>query len=153
MSFFLEPGSRGRIIGSRILTVQRVAVAEWGGIVRWPIWRIAVAERSMEPTLRPGDWLLAWRGLRRRRPPAGGGGKATPVRPVKVRNGQLVIARHPHLPDMLIVKRAAWREADGWWLTADNPKAGGVDSFRFGPVAPELVEGRVLVRYWPPRRR
>ncbi len=26
--------------------------------MRWPLWRIAVAERSMEPALRPGDWLL-----------------------------------------------------------------------------------------------
>ena len=32
--------------------------------MRWPIWRVAVAERSMEPALRPGDWLLVWRGLR-----------------------------------------------------------------------------------------
>jgi nickel-type superoxide dismutase maturation protease len=121
--------------------------------VRWPIWRVAVAERSMEPTLRPGDWLLAWRGLRSRRHPARDGKEVTPTRPVKVRNGQLVVARHPHLPDLLLVKRAAWREANGWWLTADNPKAGGTDSFRFGAVPSELIEGRVLIRYWPPFRR
>ena len=33
--------------------------------MRWPLWRVAVAERSMEPALLPGDWLLVWRGLRR----------------------------------------------------------------------------------------
>ena len=93
----------------------------------------------MEPALLPGDWLLVWRGL---------GAHAVSVRP-----GQLVIARHPGLPDRLLVKRVAWREAHGWWLTSDNPGAGGVDSFRFGAVPPDLIEGRVLLRYWPPRRR
>jgi hypothetical protein len=63
-----------------------------------------------------------------------------------------VIARHPNRPGMLLVKRAAWRESGGWWLISDNPGAGGVDSFRFGPVPADLIEARVLVRYWPPRR-
>ena len=26
-----------------------------------PLLRVTVAERSMEPALRPGDWLLVWR--------------------------------------------------------------------------------------------
>ena len=107
--------------------------------MRWPLWRVAVAERSMEPGLLPGDWLIVWRGLR--------------PRPVVVRPGQLAIALHPGLPGTLLVKRVAWREAGGWFLTSDNPGAGGVDSFRFGPVPPEMIEGRVLTRYWPPRRR
>ena len=33
--------------------------------MRWPLWRVAVAERSMEPALLPGDWLLVRRGLGR----------------------------------------------------------------------------------------
>ena len=53
--------------------------------MRWPLWRVAVAERSMEPVLRPGDWLLVRRRLR-----AG--------RPLRIRTGQLVIARHPGRP-------------------------------------------------------
>src|SRR5215510_7114471 len=114
-------------------------MARLGGIVHWPLWRIAVAERSMEPALLSGDWLLVWRGL---------GAHAVSVRP-----GQLVIARHPGLPDRLLVKRVAWREAHGWWLTSDNPGAGGVDSFRFGVVPPDLIEGRVVLRYWPVSRR
>ncbi len=108
--------------------------------MRCPLWRVVVAERSMEPALLPGDWLLVWRGL-------------GPRRAVTVKPGQLVIARHPDLPGMLLAKRAAWREAGGWWLNSDNPGAGGVDSFRFGAVPPSLIEGRVLLRYWPPRRR
>ena len=106
--------------------------------MRWPLIRVAVAERSMEPALRPGDWLL----VRRTR---------------RVRPGQIVLARHPGRPDLLVVKRAARRvEGDGevgggWWLDSDNPQAGAVDSRRFGPVPDSLIEGRVLARYWRPR--
>ena len=106
--------------------------------MQWPLWRIAVAERSMEPALRPGDWLLVRR-MRAGRPP-------------RIRPGQLVIARHPGRPDLLLVKRAARPEAAGWWLESDNPGAGAVDSRSFGPVPPHLIEGRVLLRYRPIRR-
>jgi nickel-type superoxide dismutase maturation protease len=101
--------------------------------VSWPpLLRVAVAERSMEPALRPGDWLL----VRRTR---------------RIRAGQIVLARHPGRPDLLIVKRAARLVDGGWWLESDNPDAGAVDSRRFGPVPADLIEGRVLVRYWPRR--
>jgi signal peptidase I len=116
--------------------------------VRWPMWRVVVAERSMEPALLPGDRLLVWRGFGAPRA-NGGGGQALTGQRVRITAGQVVIARHPQQRDLLLVKRAAWREAAGWWVTADNPAAGGVDSFRFGPVPPELIEGRVLGRYWP----
>jgi nickel-type superoxide dismutase maturation protease len=96
--------------------------------VRWPITRVKVAERSMEPALLPGDWLL----VRRTR---------------RIRAGQLVVARHPDRPELLLVKRAAGRVDGGWWLASDNPAAGGVDSARFGAVPGELIEGRVLRRY------
>ena len=102
--------------------------------MQWPLLRIAVAERSMEPVLWPGDWLL----VRRTR---------------RVRPGQIVLARHPGRPTLLLVKRAGWREAGGWWLESANPAAGAVDSARFGAVPDELIEGRVLLRYWPLRRR
>jgi nickel-type superoxide dismutase maturation protease len=105
---------------------------------RWPVMRVAVAEQSMMPALRPGDWLLAWRTHR-------------------VRPGQVVLAWHPQRPGFLLVKRVAWQvEADaggGWWLASDNPIAGAVDSSRFGPVPGEKIVAVVLVRYWPIRRR
>jgi hypothetical protein len=124
---------------------------------RWPVMRVAVAEQSMAPALRPGDWLLAWRTRR-------------------VRPGQVVLAWHPQRPGFLLVKRVAWWEkgdgvtgsmsapganiavastatAGGWWLASDNPIAGAVDSARFGPVPVELIVAVVLVRYWPVRRR
>ena len=106
---------------------------------RWPLVRVAVEERSMLPALHPGDWLLAWRTTR-------------------IRPGQVVLAWHPQRPGFLLVKRVAWREeadgerAGGWWLVSDNPAAGAVDSGRFGPVPEEKIVGRVLVRYWRPRR-
>jgi len=108
--------------------------------MRWPLYRVAVAERSMEPAARPGDWLLAWRGLRR--------GAALRIRP-----GQIVIARNPEGHPTFLVKRVAWREAAGWWLASDNAAAGAVDSARFGPVADDLIEARVIGRCWPPRPR
>lgn len=106
--------------------------------MRLPLWRVAVAERSMEPALRPGDWLLVWRSMRACQPP-------------RIRPGQIVIAMHPAQPGMLLVKRAR-REQAGWWLESDNPEAGAVDSRRFGPVPDALIVGRVLFRYWRPRR-
>ena len=109
--------------------------------MRWPLMRVAVAERSMEPALRPGDWLLVWRGLRRDRPP-------------RIRPRQLVIARHPNRADILLVKRATVRRPEGWWLESDNSAAAGVvDSRSFGPVPEGLILGFVLGRYLRARSR
>jgi hypothetical protein len=94
----------------------------------------------MEPVLRPGDWLLAWRGIR-------------PGRPPRIRAGQIVIARHPGRPDLLLVKRAVRRVQAGWWLESDNIGAAAVDSRAFGAVRAGLVEARVMLRYWPLRGR
>ena len=96
--------------------------------MRWPLLRVAVAERSMEPTFRPGDWLL----VRRTR---------------RVRPGQVVIARHPGRPALLLVKRALRREPAGWWIQSDSPYGHGIDSRSFGLVPPGLIEGVVLLRY------
>jgi len=88
----------------------------------------------MEPALRPGDRLLAWRGLSSARPP-------------RVRPGQLVIAGLPADPAFLLVKRAQELLPGGWWLVSDNPVAGTADSYAFGPVPPGLIYARVLLRY------
>ncbi|MGI5273741.1 S24 family peptidase [Nonomuraea sp. CA-218870] len=95
--------------------------------------RVRVEGDSMRPALLPGDWLL----VRRR---------------ARIRPGDVVVARLPGNQERLIVKRAAWREAGGWWLESDNQRAAGRrDSWDFGPVTD--VVGRVVLRYWPPRRR
>src|ERR1700693_1953493 len=101
--------------------------------MHWPLTRVAVAERSMEPALRPGDWLLVPRTRR---------GRA----------GQIVLGRPPRGPDLLIVKRVAHQVPDGgWWLESDNPDAGAVDSRRFGPGPAALRPGRGLLRCRRPR--
>ncbi|MGO8957072.1 MAG: S26 family signal peptidase [Streptosporangiaceae bacterium] len=88
----------------------------------------------MEPALHPGDWLLAWRGLRRERT-------------LRVRPGQLVVARHPQDPELLLVKRATILLPDGWWLASDNAAAAAVDSRRFGPVPVQMIVATVILRY------
>jgi nickel-type superoxide dismutase maturation protease len=108
--------------------------------VRWPLWRVAVVERSMEPTFWPGDWLLV------RGSPRGS-------QQLRIRTGQVVVARHPAEPDLLLVKRAVRQLADGsWWLQSDNAGVGEADSARFGAVPPALIEGRVVGRYRRARR-
>ena len=90
--------------------------------------RVLVVGPSMVPTLRHGDALL--------------------VRPgASVRPGDLVIARFPGGPDLLVVKRAIRPAGDRWWLEGDNPLVAD-DSRAYGPG---VVLARVLFRYWPIR--
>jgi nickel-type superoxide dismutase maturation protease len=96
--------------------------------MHWPLLRVKVAERSMEPALAPGDWLLVRRTTR-------------------VRPGQVVIARNPGDGGMLLVKRIGRAQGAGWWLESDNKQASAVDSRRFGPVPGADIVGRVLFRY------
>lgn len=82
---------------------------------------------SMAPTLRHGDAVLVRRGDR------------------LVRPGDVVLARFRSRPDLLVFKRVARREGDGWWLLGDNPLASD-DSRSYGPAD---VVGRVVLRWWP----
>ncbi|CUM38516.1 Probable peptidase SodX for nickel-dependent superoxide dismutase [Streptomyces venezuelae] len=81
------------------------------------------------PTLLHGDQLLVHYGGR-------------------LRPGAVAVLRHPLQQDLLIVKRLIERRDGGWWVLGDNPDAEG-DSRVFGAVPPELVLGRVRVRYRP----
>ncbi|MBG6087489.1 nickel-type superoxide dismutase maturation protease [Actinomadura viridis] len=103
-------------------------------MARTPLRVMAVTGESMLPALRPGDLLVVRTGGRAAR-------------------GDLVVARHPERPERLIVKRAAHRSGEGWWLESDNQRARGrQDSWDFGAVPDRLVVGRVVARYWPPSR-
>lgn len=64
--------------------------------------------------------------------------------------GDVVLARDPRDPALVVLKRIARREGGGWWLLADNSYAPG-DSRQFGVVPDALVLGRVAARLWPPR--
>ena len=92
---------------------------------------VLVQGPSMLPALRPGDCLL--------------------VRPgARIRAGDVVVARFPARPDLLVVKRAVRPVGELWWLEGDNTAATD-DSRAYGPAQ---VLSRVVLRYWPlpPRR-
>ena len=99
--------------------------------IRWTYGLVAVAGRSMEPTLRDGDRLLVRWG-------------AVPVA------GRVAVVRLPG-GRPLAVKRLLRREPEGWWVERDNP-AEGVDSWSVGAVPDSDVLGLVVRRVWPPRR-
>jgi len=83
----------------------------------------------MSPTVASGDRLL----VRRVRDAA------------SVRDGDVVLARFPARPDLLVVKRVLRAVAGGHWVQGDNPFVTD-DSRAFGPA---VVVGRVVVRLWP----
>ncbi len=91
------------------------------------IGRVLVRGPSMVPALYDGDCLLVRHGG-------------------QVRAGRLVVARFRERPELLVVKRAVRAQDGGWLLASDNP-------FADGPAGVADVEGRVLLRYWPLRRR
>jgi nickel-type superoxide dismutase maturation protease len=90
---------------------------------------VRVSGPSMSPTVRHGDRLLA----RRMRP----GGR--------VRSGDVVLARFPARPELLVVKRVVHPLPGGHWVQGDNPFVTD-DSRAFGPA---VVVGRVVGRLWP----
>ncbi|MFV0260256.1 MAG: nickel-type superoxide dismutase maturation protease [Acidimicrobiales bacterium] len=88
--------------------------------------RYRVTGPSMEPTLRAGEQVLV-----NDRAPA--------------RRGDVIVARHPERPDLVVVKRVAEVGDDGRiTLVSDNPAA-GTDSRRWGPVAGDAALGRVVL--------
>ena len=103
-----------------------------GGLpTRWVIAR--VSGPSMSPTVRSGDRLLVRR-LRRRD---------------GVRTGDVVLARFPSRPELLVVKRVRRAVPGGHWVEGDNPLVTD-DSRAYGPA---VVVGRVTGRLWPAPHR
>jgi nickel-type superoxide dismutase maturation protease len=83
---------------------------------------------SMSPTVRHGDRLLV------RRVPA-----------ADARPGDVVLARFPSRPELLVVKRVRRSVPGGHWVEGDNPLVAD-DSRAFGVA---VVVGRVVARLWP----
>ena len=93
-------------------------------------WAMArVTGPSMAPTVRSGDRLL--------------------VRRVRahhsVRPGDVVLARFPSRPELLVVKRVRRAVPGGHWVEGDNALVTD-DSRAFGTA---VVVGRVVLRLWP----
>lgn len=95
--------------------------------MRRPLGTVLVEGPSMLPALRPGDCLVVRWG-------------------VLTQPGDVVVARFPRRPGLLVVKRAVRPDGGVWWVESDNPAVSD-DSRRYGPAE---VLGRVLLRYWPP---
>ena len=104
-------------------------------------FRVEVSGRSMEPTLQPGDWLLATRAGR-------------------VKRGSVVVLRHPQR-DLDLVKRVtgvpgdviegAALGPDEYLVSGDN-SAASTDGRAFGPIGRSAIEGIVRLRYHPSPR-
>jgi signal peptidase I len=114
---------------------------------------VAVAEASMLPALRPGDWLLV-----------------DPLVRGWPRRGSLMVFREPG-SDVLAVKRVAagpgdWvpfaagflhlAEDEAWLLSDADPAAAAtaglgepIDSRRYGPVTADRLVARAWFRYGP----
>lgn len=98
--------------------------------MRAPWFTALVRGPSMVPALRHDDKILVYRSR-------------------SARPGDIVVARFRSRPDLLVVKRVTRKEGDGYWLAGDNP-FGSDDSATYGVAD---VIGRVLLRWWPIRRR
>ena len=85
--------------------------------------------RSMEPALHPQDRVLVKRWNSE-------SGRSAPL-------GQIVVAWHPHKPDLRMIKRLSWCDANGLWLEGDNP-AESTDSRQLGWFNPENLIGVVV---------
>jgi nickel-type superoxide dismutase maturation protease len=83
---------------------------------------------SMSPTVRSGDRLLVRR-----------------IASDTARPGDVVLARFPSRPDLLVVKRVRRAVEGGHWVEGDNPLVTD-DSRAFGVA---VVVGRVVARLWP----
>ncbi len=150
-------------------TLLGVAALVGGAAFTRSLRRYAIAEGSMEPTLRAGDFVLA---VRSRRPRRG----HVVIFPHPTRDGFELVKRVVGLPgDHLVItggqvhvdERAlpepwadgpthpdgAWRLGDDeYFVLGDRRPLSSDDSRRLGPLSAERVRWRVPFRYWPPLR-
>ncbi len=86
-----------------------------------------VKDRSMEPTIKDGSYVLvSWLGYYIWNP--------------KV--GDIVVLRHPYRK-ILLLKRVTKVTSKGYFVTGDNKK-NSEDSRRFGPVGKDRIIGKVI---------
>ena len=90
----------------------------------------------MYPTLRDGERVVVDTTACREAPPA---------------VGDVVLARHPFMRDMWMIKRVVGVADDGRYLLRGDNALESSDSRSFGPVAPRSILGRALplVMYEP----
>ena len=133
-----------------------------------------VKNRSMEPTVRPGHWLLVSRSVYRRIAPSRGDlvivsspEETTkrylkrivglPGEEVKSEEGLLFLdgerLSEPYLaglPAVLGLEGAVWSlGSDRYFVMGDN-RAHSTDSRHFGPITRDMIAGKAVLRCWPP---
>ncbi len=97
----------------------------------FPIARFRVEDESMEPELRPGDFVLVNRWAYLSRPPIA---------------GDVVVLRNPEAPSQFLVKRVMSGDPmAGFFVLGDN-MAHSRDSRQFGMVPRHLIVGKVRYR-------
>jgi nickel-type superoxide dismutase maturation protease len=115
------------------MAVSGAVAAVLGGaaLTRWPLRRVTVEGRSMEPTLLPGDRVLT----------------VPVIRPVV---GDIVAVADPRQPERLIVKRVA--AVSDLAVDVRGDAGSSTDSRVFGPVPRSSIRGRLVYRYSPSER-
>ena len=91
----------------------------------------------MRPTLEPGDRILIKPYRRVHGWPA---------------VGSVVVARHPHQPELRMIKRLRGYEGDAMVLLGDNPTS-STDSRQLGLIPQDHLIGTVTVQFRTPRTR
>lgn len=89
----------------------------------FPIKILRVAERSMEPAIKEGSYVIVWRWASR------------------FNEGDIVVLRHP-AKDMWIVKRIKSVDNGMAYVLGDNA-AESEDSRKFGSVDAKMILGKV----------
>ena len=93
----------------------------------WPLRIVRIADRSMEPTIKDGGFVLAIFSF------------------FRVRLGDVVLLRRPS-SNVLIIKRVL-RISDGKvWVEGDNSRESS-DSRKFGWIDSKDIAGKVLMRF------
>ncbi len=134
-----DGGARRRWVTRGFLAVATVLAwtmdaATFARSARRGPWRVAVAEDSMLPALRPGDWLLVDPTCRR-----------------WPRPGSVVILAEPGSGHLVIKRVAARHGPRGAWVAGDAAER-SIDSRAYGVVDADALVGRAWFRYAPARR-
>lgn len=112
-----------------MIRFSKKQVHAFGEIGLWVIRRrrrVRVTGRSMEPTLYSGDYVFV-------------------DVDAELKVDDIVVARHPRLPDQRIIKRlAGFGPTSTVDLRSDNPQH-GTDSAVWGPVPVSNIEGVVTL--------
>ena len=91
--------------------------------------RFKIEDRSMEPTLKPGDYVIV---------------NKLPYFFGKPSKGDIIVFKHPKIKNKFLVKRIIRVASNKYFVIGDN-KTQSTDSRRFGPIAKDLIAGKMFI--------